>query len=63
MEEGAAIDLGLNFLHFQYHHLVVFLTRSHESSKSTCLVSARESLILLDRLVSNSSQVYNGIVW
>jgi len=61
--EQDEIQLGINVLIFQYHHLMVFLTRADNNSKKTCLDSARAAISLLDKLVSNSEQVFNGIVW
>jgi hypothetical protein len=62
-KEQSEVDLGLNCIEFQYHSLVVFLTRRRVEERGICLASARSALSLLEALVSNSSQVYNGIVW
>jgi hypothetical protein len=61
--ERSKMKLGLKFVDFRYHSLVVFLTRRRIADRETCLKSARSALALLGSLVSNSSQVYNGIVW
>ncbi|TAQ85767.1 hypothetical protein B7494_g5913 [Chlorociboria aeruginascens] len=42
---------------------MVYLTRSEKLYQSTCLKAARFAIFLLDRLVSNSNEVFNGIVW
>jgi hypothetical protein len=62
-EDERSIRLGLNFLHFQYHLLMVCLTHTVKTSESICLASARVCLNMLDTLVSNANEVYNGIVW
>jgi hypothetical protein len=61
--ERSEMKLGLKFVDFRYHSLVVFLTRHRIADRETCFKSARSALALLGSLVSNSSQVYNGIVW
>ncbi|KAH8594957.1 hypothetical protein B0O99DRAFT_167894 [Bisporella sp. PMI_857] len=62
-EELEAIELGANFLSFQYHHLMVYLTRSDKSKQDICLASAGSAISLLDKLVSDTTQIYSGIVW
>lgn len=53
----------MEFMAFQYHHLHVYLTANDDESRETCLNAARNAIDSLKRLVSTSSQVYNGIVW
>lgn len=57
------IQIGINFLNFQYYHLQVYLTRSDKSRHSTCLAAARSAIRLLDTLVSHTNVFYNGIIW
>jgi hypothetical protein len=57
------IQLGISFLTFQNHHLVVHLTRNDKTAGEECLASARAAINLLESLVSNSTAVYNGISW
>jgi hypothetical protein len=59
----ASINLGFDFLTYQYHHLIVCLTRSDSSSRAICLRSARVAISILQTLVSHSEEVFNGIVW
>lgn len=61
--ERSEMELGLKFVEFRYHSLIVFLSRRRIADRGGCLASARRALALLESLVSNSSQVYNGIVW
>jgi hypothetical protein len=42
---------------------MVCLTRTVKTSEDACLASARACLTMLDTLVSNAKEVYNGIVW
>lgn len=57
------MDLGLQTMLFQYYHLLVLLTKAFEDDREVCLGAAREALSMLDRLVSTSEQLYNGVVW
>ena len=41
----------------------MLLTRKRSQWKDQCLHSSREALFLLDGLVSDSGDVYNGVVW
>ncbi|OCL13053.1 hypothetical protein AOQ84DRAFT_333229 [Glonium stellatum] len=63
MDTEQELNLGLDSMKFQYHHLLVLITRSDENDQNFCLSSTREALAMLDRLVSTSERVYNGIVW
>lgn len=63
LDEKAAVQLGIDNLTFQYFHLVVYLTKADKQSHNTCLAAARSAISMLDRLVSDSNQVFNGIVW
>lgn len=62
-EEKAAVRLGINNLTFQHLHLTVYLTKGDKTNHDTCLTAARSAICMLDQLVSNSNQVFNGIVW
>jgi hypothetical protein len=62
-EEVIELKTGMEFMAFQYHHLLVQLTAHDDDSRETCLNAARDAIDSLKRLVSTSSQVYNGIVW
>jgi hypothetical protein len=62
-EEKKAVQLGIDFLTFQYYHLSVYLTRADKANPNACLTAARSAISLLDTLVANSAQVFNGIVW
>jgi hypothetical protein len=58
-----SVRLGFTHLKYQYHHLVVTLTRSDKSCREICLNSARAAIILLKGLVAHSEEVFNGIIW
>lgn len=62
-EEVIELKTGMEFMAFQYHHLHVHLTANDDESREICLNAARNAIDSLKRLVSTSSQVYNGIVW
>lgn len=59
----ASIKLGLRTLEFNRHYLLVILGRASSDMKSETTQSAIEMLNLLQDLVSDSEEVYNGIVW
>ncbi|CZR64472.1 uncharacterized protein PAC_14370 [Phialocephala subalpina] len=61
--EEQEVQLGVNIQNFQYHHLVVYLTRGDKNNEQVCLESARAAISLLEQLVSSSRQVFNGIIW
>ncbi|ESZ91147.1 hypothetical protein SBOR_8481 [Sclerotinia borealis F-4128] len=61
--EIQSIEIGINFLIFQYHHSVVYLTRSSKQNHELCLFSARVAIKMLEKLVQNSNEVFNGILW
>lgn len=58
-----SIDLGLCTLEFNYHYLLVILGRASDNMKSETISSSKRMLYLLQHLVSDSEEVYNGIVW
>jgi hypothetical protein len=57
------MDIGIDSMTFQYYHLQVLLTRHDETDRDMCLTGARQAIQILDRLVSSSAEVYNGITW
>ncbi|TGO29272.1 hypothetical protein BPAE_0017g00800 [Botrytis paeoniae] len=61
--EIQSVQMGINFLTFQYHHSVVYLTRSSKHNHELCLFHARIAIDMLEKLVSSSLEVFNGIVW
>jgi hypothetical protein len=50
-------------LTFQYHHLNVFLTKGSSARHTSCFDAARAAIVMLDKLVCNSSQAHNEIIW
>lgn len=61
--EQAEMNIAMDSISFQYHHLRVLLTRHDDADRILCLQSAREAILTLGRLVSSSARVYNGIIW
>lgn len=59
----ASVKLGLRTLEFNRHYLLVTLGRASSDMKAETTQSAKEMLYLLRDLVSDSEEVYNGIVW
>lgn len=60
---AASLDLGLSALCFHYHYLLILLGRSSSQMKAQCIDSSKKMLLLLDGMVSDSEEVYNGIIW
>ncbi|KAF2725820.1 hypothetical protein K431DRAFT_327429 [Polychaeton citri CBS 116435] len=60
---AASIDLGLHMNSFIYHYLKILLTRSVPHMKTQCIDSSKQMLHLLQYMVSDSEEPYNGIVW
>jgi hypothetical protein len=58
-----SVNLGLHTLEFNRHYLLVLLGRSSGKLGPETISHAREMLYLLKYLVSDSEEVYNGIVW
>lgn len=58
-----SVRIGFTYLTYQYHHLVVSLTKGDKSCRETCLDSARAAIALLKGLVAHSEEVFNGIIW
>jgi hypothetical protein len=59
----ASVQLGLRTLEFNRHYLLVTLGRASSDMKVETTESAKQMLYLLKDLVSDSEEVYNGIVW
>lgn len=59
----ASVKLGLRTLEFNRHYLLVTLGRASSNMRAETTQSAKEMLYLLRDLVSDSEEVYNGIVW
>lgn len=59
----ASVNLGLHTLEFNRHYLLVLLGRSSGKLEPETISHAKEMLYLLKHLVSDSEEVYNGIVW
>ena len=60
---AASIDLGLSTFCFTYYYYSILLMRSTANLRSQCIETCQKMLQLLDHLVSDSEEVYNGIVW
>jgi len=48
---------------FGYLYLLILLTRACSETKARSLEASRRMLCLLDDLVSDSEEVFNGIIW
>lgn len=59
----ASVKLGLRTLEFNRNYLLVILGRASSGMKVETTQSAHEMLHLLKDLVSDSEEVFNGIVW
>ena len=60
---AASIDLGLRNLSFTYEYLLILLTRSSSPLRTQCIDSSKRMLRLLENMVSDSEEPYNGMVW
>lgn len=60
---AASIDLGLRTVSFRYQYLLILLARSSSRMKTQCTDSSKTMLRLLENMVSDSEETYNGIVW
>ena len=58
-----SLDLGIRTMEFQYNYQTVQLLRSQQRWKIRCLEAARRALHILEHLISDSEEVYNGVVW
>ncbi|PTB75138.1 hypothetical protein M440DRAFT_337842 [Trichoderma longibrachiatum ATCC 18648] len=57
------MTIGVRAMRFQYLHILILLLRKDPHSKHRRVQAARDAIMLLPELVSNSSHVYNGLVW
>ncbi|KAL7813530.1 fungal-specific transcription factor domain-containing protein [Trichoderma aethiopicum] len=55
--------IGVCAMRFQYLHILILLLRKVPHSKHRRVQAARDAIMLLPDLVSNSSHVYNSLVW
>ncbi len=61
--EAREMSIGIKVMQFQKFHLLLLLFQDYEAYNLRKLETARSIIFILSDLVSNSSQVYNGIVW
>nr|POF12724.1 putative transcriptional regulatory protein c11d3.07c [Quercus suber] len=59
----ASIDLGIVHRRFQYYWLSLLVKQSSPRWKSQCTKLSKTMLSLLEQLISDSEEPYNGIVW
>lgn len=57
------MELGIKNQEFHYNYLTVLLIRSKPTLREECVSASQRALFLLNDLVSDSNEVYNGIVW
>ncbi|KAK6436406.1 hypothetical protein LTR95_007403 [Oleoguttula sp. CCFEE 5521] len=63
-EKGAAsLELGVLTTDFYHHHLLILLARQSASMIAEAISSSIKMLQILPALVSDSEEVYNGIIW
>ncbi|KAL6898655.1 fungal-specific transcription factor domain-containing protein [Trichoderma evansii] len=55
--------IGVRAMRFQYLHILILLLRKDKNDKELRIQAARDAITLLPGLVSNSTHVYNGLVW
>lgn len=55
--------LGLVNLEFQYLYYKVLIIRSRPNLRDECVATSREALLLLNDLVSDTNEVFNGVIW
>lgn len=55
--------IGVRAMRFQYLHILILLLRKDPNDKELRIQAARDAITLLPGLVSNSTHVYNGLVW
>ncbi|KAL7918398.1 fungal-specific transcription factor domain-containing protein [Trichoderma austrokoningii] len=55
--------IGVRAMRFQYLHILILLLRKDKNNKELRIQAARDATTLLPGLVSNSTHVYNGLVW
>ncbi|KAL7908242.1 hypothetical protein GGI35DRAFT_469961 [Trichoderma velutinum] len=57
------MTIGVRAMRFQYLHILILILRKDPSSRERRVQAARDAIMLLPDLVSNSIHVYNGLVW
>ncbi|KAL6797427.1 hypothetical protein GGI42DRAFT_362075 [Trichoderma sp. SZMC 28013] len=57
------MTIGVRAMRFQYLHILILVLRKDPSSRERRVQAARDAIMLLPDLVSNSIHVYNGLVW
>lgn len=60
---AASVDLGVRTGTINYHYLRVLLAKSSSKMKRQCIESSRAMLHILDDMVSDSEEPFNGIIW
>ncbi|KAH8124604.1 fungal-specific transcription factor domain-containing protein [Trichoderma asperelloides] len=55
--------IGVRAMRFQYLHILILLLRKDPNDKGLRIQAAQDAITLLPGLVSNSTHVYNGLVW
>lgn len=65
LDTGGAnsVDLGLRNVSFTYHYLFILLTRYSSERRAQCIESSKRTLHLLDKMISDTEESYNGVVW
>jgi hypothetical protein len=58
-----SMRMGITVLEFQYLNQKIQLIRSNSARKDECLTASKDLLRLLPDLVSDSNELYNGVVW
>lgn len=62
-ESSTSIDLGLCMIDFQYHYILILLCRASPTFRQRAISSSKQMLLLLELMVSDSEEPFNGIVW
>ncbi|KAL7794120.1 fungal-specific transcription factor domain-containing protein [Trichoderma afarasin] len=57
------MTIGVRAMRFQYLHILILVLRKDPSSRERRVQAARDAIMILPDLVSNSIHVYNGLVW
>ena len=62
-DSARSIDLGIRTMDSGYHLLQVLLYRARSRMRTQCLDASIRMLELLEVMVSDSEEPYNGIIW
>lgn len=62
-KNAASLDLGIRTVTFSYYHFQVLLAKSSSEKGKQCVDFSRKMLHILDDMVSDSEEPFNGIVW